>query len=43
MKHILLEKVTGFQLIKAFTVFYGTRKFLPHTQLFATFPYPGVS
>jgi len=28
MEHSLLEKLTGFQLVKKFPAFYGTRKFI---------------
>jgi hypothetical protein len=30
---ILLEKLTGLQLVKKFPIFYGTRRFLPHSQV----------
>ena len=36
---VLLEKITGFQLVKELYAFYGTRKFLPHSQEPVTSPY----
>ena len=37
----LLEKLTGSQLVKKFTTFYGTRWFIPHSQVpTTTCPYP---
>ena len=29
LSRVLLEKLTGFQLVKKFSAFYGTRKFIP--------------
>ena len=37
---VLLEKLTGLQLVKKFLAFYGTRKFIPHSQMSVTCPYP---
>ena len=37
---ILLEKLTGFQLVKKFPAFYGTRGSLPNSQVPANCPYP---
>ena len=37
---VLLEKLTGFQLIKKFPAFCGTEGSLPHSQVPATCPYP---
>ena len=37
---VLLEKLTGLQLVKKFPAFYGTRRFIPHSQVPATCPYP---
>jgi len=38
----LLEKLTGSQLVKRFSVFYETQGSLPHLQVPATCPYPGL-
>jgi len=37
---VLLEKLTGFQLVKKFPAFYGTRRFITATQVPTTCPYP---
>ena len=37
---VLLEKLTGFQIVNTFQAFYGTRSSLPHSQVPANFPYP---
>jgi hypothetical protein len=37
---VLLEKLTGSQLVKKFPAFYGTPSSLPHSQMPATYPYP---
>ena len=34
-----IEKLTGSQLVKIFPAFYGTRKFITHSQVPATYPY----
>ena len=39
---VLLEKLTGLQLVKKFPAFHGTRKFITaHSQASANCPYPG--
>jgi hypothetical protein len=38
---VLVEKPTGLQLVKKFPAFYGTRRFIPHSQASATCPCPG--
>ena len=38
---VLLEKLTGLQLVKKFPAFHATRRSLPHSQASATCPYPG--
>ena len=35
---VLLEKPTGFQLVKKFTAFYGTRRFIPSAKSHVLFP-----
>ena len=42
---VLLEKPTGFQLVKKFPSFYGTRRFILYSLVTATCPYsePGQS
>ena len=37
---VLLEKLTGSQLVKKFPAFYGSRGLLPHLQVPSTCPYP---
>jgi hypothetical protein len=37
---VLLDKLSGFQLVKKFPAFYGTRRFIPHSQVPATCFYP---
>ena len=37
---ILLKKLTGSQLVKKFPTFYATRRFITHSQVPATCPYP---
>ena len=37
---VLLEKLTGFQLVKKFPAFYGTRRFITTFTSAATCPYP---
>jgi len=37
---VLLEKLTGSQLVKKFPAFYGTQGSLPQSQVPATCPYP---
>jgi len=37
---VLLEKLTGSQLVKKFPAFYGTEFSLPYSQVPATCPYP---
>jgi len=37
---VLLVKLIGFQLVKKFPAFYGTRSSLPHSQVPATCLYP---
>ena len=37
---LVLEKLTGFQLFKKYSAFYGTRSSLPHSQVPATRPSP---
>ena len=36
----LLKKANGFQLVNKFPAFYGTQRFIPHSQVIATCPYP---
>jgi len=36
---VLLEKLTGFQLVKKIPEFYGTPGLLPHSQVPAIYPY----
>ena len=38
---VLLEKLTGLQLVKKFSTFYGTRRFITAAQEPTTCPYPG--
>ena len=38
---VLLEKLTGLQLVKKFPAFYGTRRFITASQASATCPHPG--
>jgi len=38
---VLLEKLTGLQLVKKFSTFYGTRRFITASQASANCPYPG--
>jgi len=40
MEHVLLEKLTGFQLVKKFPAFYGTQRFITTFKAHATYPYP---
>ena len=40
---ILLEKLTGLQLVKKFPAIYGTVDSLPHSQASATRSYPGIA
>ena len=40
---VLLEKLTGFQLVKKFPTFYGTRRFITAFTSPATSPYPEPS
>ena len=37
---VLLEKLTGSQLVKKFPAFYGTQKFIIEFKVPATYPYP---
>ena len=37
---VLLETLTGFQLVKKFPAFYGTRRFITAFTRAATYPYP---
>ena len=37
---VLLEKLTGLQLVKKFSAFYGTRSFITAFKRPATYPYP---
>jgi hypothetical protein len=37
---ILLEKLTGFQQVKKFPMFFGTRRSLPHSKVPTNRPYP---
>jgi hypothetical protein len=37
---VLLENLTGFQLVKKFPEFYTTRRFIPHSQVPASCDYP---
>jgi hypothetical protein len=37
---VLLEKLTCSQLVKKFPAYYGTRRFIGHSQVSATCPYP---
>jgi hypothetical protein len=37
---VLLEKLTGFQLVKKFPTFYGTPQFVTTFTIAATWPYP---
>jgi len=37
---VLLEKLTGFQPVKKFSAFCGNRRFITHSKLHTTFPYP---
>ena len=37
---VLLEKLTGFQLVKKFSAFYGTRRFIITFNVPSTCPYP---
>ena len=38
---VLLEKLTGLQLVKKFPTFHGTRRLLPHSKASTTCLYPG--
>jgi hypothetical protein len=40
LTHLLLEKPTGFQLVKEFPAFYGNRRFIIAFTSAATRPYP---
>ena len=39
----LLEKLTGFQIVKKFPAFYGTRRFITSFTTSGTRPYPGLA
>ena len=40
---VLLEKLTGFELVKKFPAFYGTRKFITASQVPVTCPSPEIT